>query len=356
MIIKSNLKDYSVKTESNFDFVKTLIEMENTYFVIDKNVYELYKEMLFSKIPNDKLMVFEALESNKTIESALHICEAMTSIPAKRNARIVSFGGGIIQDVTGFAANILYRGIPWTYVPTTLLAACDSCIGGKTSLNYKHYKNLFGTFYPPEDIRICTEFFKTLSERDFQSGLGEVVKFNIMYGEKGLSRIEQDLELLLKRDEETLNKYVESSLLFKKPFIQEDEFDKGIRIHLNFAHTFGHALETISKYIVPHGTAVAMGMVIANRISLQRGLLEEDLVLRSEEVLKSIINVNHKEIVLDIDLIVDAIKKDKKQTNADLTAVLLYDDMKIGIFKDIKREEINIALESLYKCLKADNF
>jgi 3-dehydroquinate synthase len=351
MIIKSNLKDYSVKIENDFSFIKELSELENTYFVIDKNVYNLYNKDLFLKIPSEKLTIVKALETNKTIETALLICEAITLISAKRNARLISFGGGIIQDITGFAANILYRGIHWTYVPTTLLAACDSCIGGKTSLNYKNYKNLLGTFYPPENIHICSDFFKTLNDTDFQSGLGEVVKFNIMCGENGLSRIEQDLDLLLNRDEKKLNIYIENSLKFKKSFIEEDEFDKGIRINLNFAHTFGHAFETVSNYAIPHGTAVAMGMIVANRISLNRGLLEENLVLRSEHVLRRIINLDFSDINFNIEEIIDAIKKDKKQTNLEVSAVLLYENMKLKLFKDLKKEEIGEALDLMYQIL-----
>jgi len=351
MIIKSHSKEYSVKIERNFDFVADLLIQENAYFIIDKNLYNLYADKLFSIIPKDRLTILEAEESNKTIETALKICEVLTSLHAKRNIQLISFGGGIIQDITGFVASILYRGISWTYIPTTLLAACDSCIGSKTSLNYKSYKNLLGTFYPPDDIRICSDFFKTLTEQDFQSGLGEVVKFNIMYGEKGLSRVEKDLNLLLLRDEEMLNIYLKTSLMFKKTFIEEDEFDQGVRLHLNFAHTFGHAFETVSNYAIPHGTAVAMGMIVANRVSMQRGYLDNDLVLRSEQVLKKIINLDFKSINLDVDLILDAMKKDKKQTGTEITAVLLYDNMKLGIFKDLKREEVENALDALFLCL-----
>lgn len=353
MIIKSNIKDYELTIEENFDFVTELIQLENAYFVIDKGLYELYHEHLFSLIPEDKLTIIESLEVNKTIETALMLCETMTRIPAKRNAHLVSFGGGIIQDITGFVANILYRGIHWTFVPTTLLAACDSCIGGKTSLNYKQYKNLLGTFYPPEDIRVCSLFFKTLSEKDFLSGLGEVVKFNLMYGEQGLRRIEKDLQSLLNREDQALNTYLESSLAFKKPFIEEDEFDQGVRIHLNFAHTFGHSFETVSHYSIPHGTAVAMGMIAANRVSLSRGYLSEVLVLSSENVLKQIIHVDLSEITFDVETIIDAMRKDKKQTSTDLTAVLLHDDMKLGIFRDIKKEEIADSLNALIACLQA---
>lgn len=166
MIIKSSTKDYQVNIYNNFDKAKSIEVDKNTFVVIDKILYGLYEKELFSGIPEDQLYIIEAIEENKTIETALAICEIMTNIPAKRNAKLISFGGGIVQDVTGFVANILYRGIHWTFYPTTLLAACDSCIGGKTSLNYKSFKNLLGTFYPPDEINICTPFFKTLSERD----------------------------------------------------------------------------------------------------------------------------------------------------------------------------------------------
>ena len=111
-----------------------------------------------------------------------------------------------------------------------------------------------GTFYPPDQIQICTPFFKSLSEKDFESGLGEVVKFNVMYGEKGIKKVEENINLLLARDEKTLEEFVYNSLAFKKAFIEQDEFDRGIRIHLNYAHTFGHAFETMSNYVIPHRT------------------------------------------------------------------------------------------------------
>lgn len=253
-----------------------------------------------------------------------------------------------MQDVTGFVANILYRGVHWTFYPTTLLAACDSCIGGKTSLNYKKFKNLLGTFYPPDEVRICTPFFKTLSERDFQSGLGEVVKFNVMFGEAGIKRMEENIDILLERDDATLLEFVNSSLLFKKDFIEEDEFDRGVRIHLNFAHTFGHAFESMSNYAIPHGTAVAMGTIVANRISLSRGWLTEDKVLRVENVLWKIIHIDTAHIQVNMDNVISAIHKDKKQIGKELTAVLMKDDMRLQIVHDVHRDEIESAINYLF--------
>ena len=351
MNIKSNLKEYEVIIEEGFGFIHELIQKDNILLVIDKNVYEIYYDKLFKDIDEDKIYIVEAIEQNKTIETALKICERMTSIPAKRNSHLISMGGGIIQDLTGFAANILYRGVLWTFVPTTLLAACDSCIGGKTSLNYLQYKNLLGTFYPPNSIHICSEFFQTLTERDFQSGLGEVVKFNVMYGEEGLVKIESNIDRLLNREKPILDECIVSSLAFKKPFIEEDEFDKGIRIHLNFAHTFGHAFESMSQYVIPHGTAVAMGTIVANRISMQRGMLKNEMVVRMEAVLKKIIHVELNDIKFDIDKIINAIRNDKKQTSQNLTAILLDENMKLGIYRDIKKEEIKEAVEYLFQML-----
>lgn len=349
MMIQSSTKAYSVNIMESFEAAESLIIDEKSFIVIDQKVYELYRDKLFANMPSDRIYLLEALEENKQIETALRICEIMTGIPAKRNVKLISFGGGIVQDVTGFVANILYRGISWTFFPTTLLAACDSCIGGKTSLNYKNYKNLLGTFYPPDEINICTPFFQTLSERDFLSGLGEVVKFNVMFGEAGIQKMEDNIEALLARKEDKLKEFVENSLSFKKTYIEKDEFDRGIRIHLNFAHTFGHAFETISGYLIPHGTAVAMGTIVANRISLERGWLTESQVTRVEKVLWQIIHIDKDNVNVNMDDVIAAIHKDKKQVGMELTAVLMKGDMQLEIVHDVKREEIEAAVSYLFE-------
>lgn len=345
MIIKSSIKEYEVIINNDFDFLDSLFSEENAMFIIDEKLYKIYRNELFSTIKCNQLILINALETEKNIDTVLKICESMTKIPAKRNAHLISIGGGIIQDITGFVANILYRGIHWTFLPTTLLAACDSCIGGKTSLNYKNYKNLLGTFYPPDVIHICPKFFHSLSNRDFESGLGEIVKFNLMNGQIGISKIEMDIDDLKNRQEMTLNEYINNSLMFKKKFIEEDEFDKGIRVYLNFAHTFGHAFESVSNYMIPHGTAVAMGMVIANRISLLRGFLNKKIVERMESILFSIIHIEFDIKNMDFSKFINAIRKDKKQTSNDLTAVLMYDDMNLKIIHDLREDEIKTALQ-----------
>ncbi len=356
MKIQSYAKEYEVCFEKDTRFFTNFVSekyLGTAYYVIDQNVYDLYPDA-FAKIPEEKLFLLEAIEQNKTIETALTICEAMTAISAKRNATLISVGGGITQDVTGFVANILYRGIHWIFVPTTLLAACDSCIGSKTSLNYKNYKNLLGTFYPPDELHICPTMFQTLTKRDYLSGLGEVVKFNLMAGE--IDAIEADLPKLLARDEETIERYVRKSLAFKKPFIEADEFDRGIRIHLNFAHTFGHAFEAITDYAIPHGTAVAMGMIMANAVAAERGSITKGQQEAMDRLLSSIIDLKLLEEEngfsglqsFRMDQILDKIKKDKKQVDDRITAVLFTDsNLTLSTVHDVSIEEIELAYEHI---------
>lgn len=346
MKIQSRLKEYEVMIEEDALFFDKLCAIPNSFYVIDQKVYQLYRN-LFCKIPEERLCVLEATEENKVMGTALGICERITELPAKRNASLISVGGGIIQDITGFVANVIYRGIRWIFVPTTLLAACDSCIGGKTSLNYKKFKNLLGTFYPPDVIHIYTKMFQTLTEKDYKSGLGEVIKFNIMAGKHGLENIEGNIPGLLKRDLDTIGVFVESSLSYKREFIEADEFDRGERVKLNFAHTFGHAIEVVTNYAIPHGTAVAIGMIMANHISQKRGYLPPDIVKRSEAVLLQVIDIEPALLNRSFSEYMKAIRKDKKQESDSLTAVLItsYGDRgELTVMHNITESEIQSAI------------
>lgn len=356
MIIHSHAKDYQVELYEDLSFVEELIATPNSFLVLDEQLYELYRDRLFQNLdqkPGNRFCLIRAEESNKTLETALSICERISELRAKRNTTLISMGGGIVQDITGFAANVLYRGIHWQFVPTTLLAACDSCIGGKTSLNYKDYKNILGTFFAPDKIHICPSFFQTLSPKDFESGLGEVVKFNVMCGEEGIALLENSMDSLLAKDSALLGQFVLRSLNFKKNFIEEDEFDRGVRIQLNFAHTFGHAFETVSHYAIPHGTAVAMGVIAANHVSLQRGWMGQELAERIEALLLQIIHIDLSSLRADRNSLLSAMKKDKKQTGDSLTTVLMKENnMELCIVHDTSEEEISAAFQYLFALLQ----
>lgn len=344
MNIKAAIKTYSVHFKDDLRFIKRLLKYENVFFVIDKNVWILYQDS-FDGIAKDSLYVLDACEENKVIDTALDICESMVKMNAKRNAHLVSIGGGITQDVTGFTANILYRGIKWTFVPTTLLASCDSCIGGKTSLNYKSYKNLLGTFFPPDEIFVCPKFFETLKKNDLESGLGEVVKFNVMGGKETLDDIESSISSLLRLDSPTVNRFVENSLQYKKTIIEEDEFDRGRRVLLNFAHTFGHAFEASSAYEIPHGSAVALGMVSANAISVSRQMLSKETDGRIRGLVARILP-KYLPDMIDDGAVISAIRKDKKQVGEMITAVLLDDSQNLHVVHDVTEDEVVLACDA----------
>lgn len=350
MDIVSRFKTYKVSFIEDLKLFNEFVKDETTYFAIDRNIINAYKEV-FASLPGDRLYIIDAVEQKKNIDTVIDICEKMTNMPSKRNTHLISVGGGITQDITGFVANALYRGIKWTFFPSTLLAACDSCIGGKTSLNCKGFKNLLGTFYPPDEIMIFPEFFKTLSEYDFYSGLGEVVKFNVMAGKDGISVIEKNINKLLVRDTKILSEFCLRSLKFKKDFIEEDEFDKGRRILLNFAHTFGHAFETASNYEIPHGSAVAMGMIVANYISVRRNMLNEIFAKRIETVCRKILTLQLQPFWFKSDIIISAIRKDKKQVNNNIRAVLMKQDCSLEVFADIEEMEIIDAVKYLKEFL-----
>ena len=350
MKIKSHIKEYEVSLLDTLPKAVDIADGSNVFYVVDHNVYRLYPS-LFDNILQDQLYVFEATEEHKNIMSALDICDKFTKVSAKRNAVLVSYGGGIVQDITGFVANILYRGIEWLFVPTTLLASCDSCIGSKTSLNYNTFKNLLGTFYPPNHIYICPAFFKTLSDGDVKSGLGEVIKFNVMSGDKSLAALEKSLPDLMNLEEKSVLYFVQKSLAFKKPFIEEDEFDKGKRILLNFAHTFGHAIDVTSHYIIPHGSAVAMGMLMANSISHKRGILNNIIVKHIEAVSLPVLTMQVESKWFSSQELIQAIRKDKKQINNEITAILLDDHFELHIVHDLKESEIEYAVDYILKLL-----
>jgi 3-dehydroquinate synthase len=211
---------------------------------------------------------------------------------------------------------------------------------------------MIGTFYPPDSILICPEFFKTLEKRDLYSGLGEVVKFNIIAGEEKLIDLEQKISLLLDNDRDTVVRFVLQSLVFKKTFIEADEFDCGERIKLNFAHTFGHAIEVASKYSISHGTAVAMGLVTADYISVKRNMMSVSLANRVESLIKKIVTMDLSVTAFDIDVIIEAIHKDKKQTSSHITAILLDESYELHITDDISIAEVKKAFDYLIEFIK----
>jgi 3-dehydroquinate synthase len=298
---------------------------KNSFSIADELVVSLWE----ASIPKNVFSVL-ANEKNKTLETAAQIIEAMRSNGIQRGSHLEAFGGGIIQDLATITASIYMRGIDWTYHPTTLLGMVDSCIGGKSSINVGPYKNIAGNFYPPKEIIIDVEFCKTLPLSEQVAGLCEAIK--ICYASKTGS-FDQFVKCfsqpLLPLSSDQLLQLVELSLLTKKAFIEEDEFDHGPRLLLNFGHTFGHAIEAATHFSITHGVAVGMGMLAEIRMGM---LLNKcnDLPERAKH-LDSFIRGLFKNIPdmvntirnLNVALAHEAFISDKKHTNQSYVIVTL---------------------------------
>jgi len=274
--IKSSIRDYEVFfSQSIFDTLDSELQPDDLIF-IDENMFNNLQSEVQKFITRGKHIFVNAIEEQKSYTALIPIIEKVISNQFRRGNRLIAIGGGITQDMTAFIASILYRGVEWIFFPTTLLAQADSCIGGKTSINIGEFKNQLGNFYPPTKIFIIPEFMKTLPELDFKSGMGEMLHFYLVSGEEDFEYY-QDRYNRAFTDEKILLELVKRSLEIKKGFIERDEFDLGERQLLNYGHSFGHAIESLTKYRIPHGIAVSYGMDISNFISTKLGLIENSV-------------------------------------------------------------------------------
>jgi len=205
-------------------------------------------------------------EEYKKMESFMYGLDRLFDAKLDRDSTLIAFGGGVIGDMTGFMASIFLRGIKFIQVPTTLLSMVDSSVGGKTGINNKYGKNLIGSFYQPEAVHIDTHFLSTLPKREFAAGMAEVLKMAIMFDAVFFEN--------LKDNKENIEDIIGNSIELKSNVVNQDEKEKGIRSVLNYGHTFGHVIENLTNYsMYLHGEAVAIGMVMANRLAVKLGYL-----------------------------------------------------------------------------------
>ena len=243
--------------------------------IVDARVWDLYHQDAETFGAVENLILQPASEREKTPETCLDLCRQLLAVGFRRGMTLLAVGGGTIQDLATFTASMLFRGVPWTFVPTTLVSQADSCLGGKSSLNLDAFKNQIGNFYPPRQIYLVSDFLRTLPAAEFRSGVGEVLKVHALTGTANLARIEADLDPLLALEEPALTTVVFRSLALKAAIVEEDELDTGVRLHMNYGHSFGHALEAATGFRLPHGLAVTVGMDMANYLARHIGRLDD---------------------------------------------------------------------------------
>jgi 3-dehydroquinate synthase len=312
--------DLKKKIDNSYDIQigKSIFEFdENDFFVIDSNVYSLYKKIL----PKDKIYIFEASEEEKSFNSVIKILSFLKENKAIRSSVISAIGGGITGDITAFAASIYMRGIKCKQTPTTLLSMVDSSVGGKCGINFENTKNFIGSFWQPKSVLIDIDFLDTLEESEFYSGLAEVLKMAITFDRDFTYFLVENKERIINKEPEILIEIIKKSCEIKAKVVMEDEKESGLRRLLNFGHTFAHAIETDSNHSIKHGLAVAKGIYLETLFAAEQGYIDKEVV---DEVLYilQIFNYDVKYNISYMDKFIDALSEDKKALSSGLVLSL----------------------------------
>ena len=298
----------------------------------------LYPDWFKDVLVNYNYIGIDAAESQKSYQEVEPVINSLIERGFRKNHRLIAIGGGITQDVTAFIASILYRGVQWYFFPTTLLAQGDSCIGSKTSINFGKFKNQVGGFYPPNKIYVEPKFLNTLPFKELQSGLGEMAHYFVVAGEEDFDRYKRDYEQALV-DKNVLRGVIARSLEIKKSYIEIDEYDKNERQVFNYGHSFGHAIESLTSYGIPHGIAISVGMDMSNFVSMKKGYITSEVRQNSRELFEKIWDGYANQVKrLDIDSYLVALSKDKKNKGPLLGLILNKGYGKV--FKDFTENDM----------------
>lgn len=319
--------------------------------VTDTNVQKLYGQEIESGLKNF-VDTFETIvllpgESSKGLKSLDEIITKMLEIGLEREAGVLAFGGGIIGDVAGFAASVYKRGVPHIQIPTTLLAQVDASIGGKTGVNHILGKNMIGTFHQPKLVWCDLRLLKTLPKREIICGLGEIVKYGVINDESLFDFVEENLEQIFATDLALLETIVQRCARMKAEIVAKDEFDRGLRMVLNFGHTIGHVLEATLNYKkISHGQAVLLGMLAESKMALDANILSQESFSRIENLVHRI-NPEVPNGNLETTALLRFMQVDKKIRGGKLSFVLPKRIGEVVVTRDVDEKSIISAINYL---------
>lgn len=335
--------------------------MENKRVIIITNslVNSLYGAKLLSALRKDgfnsDLLELPDGEKYKSLSTAKYLYDELLKRKADRTTTLISLGGGVIGDLTGFVAATYLRGLPLVHIPTTLLAQVDSSIGGKVAVDHPLAKNIIGSFYQPKAVYTDPEILQTLSDRDIKNGMVEAIKIAVIKSPDFFKWLEKNIDQLLKKHRDLLCEAVKEAVSLKVDIVLKDPRERGLRKILNFGHSIGHALEVGAGYQdLSHGEAVALGMLIETKIARKRGICSEEFEKQikrilsfprkreSKSILKYIKNINYNQFWETITL-------DKKNYQGKITFILPEALGKVILIDDINKEEVIKALEEFKK-------
>jgi 3-dehydroquinate synthase len=284
-------------------------------------------------------------ETQKALAVASSLYDTLAEARADRKTLVVPVGGGVVGDLAGFIAATWNRGLPLLMVPTTLLAMVDSSVGGKVGINHPRGKNLIGAFHQPIGVWIDTAFLSTLPDREYRSGLAEVVKYGVILDAEFFAYLERHTSAILAREAECIRHIVARSCRLKADVVEKDEREEtGLRAVLNYGHTFAHAFETVGGYGAwLHGEAVSAGMLCASRLAERRGLIGPDITERQRRLLRAF-GLPIAPERWPVDELLAVMRVDKKAVAGRLRFVLPRRLGEVAIFDDIAEEDVRAVL------------
>jgi 3-dehydroquinate synthase len=331
--------------------LRRVLKHERVVVVSDRRVAALYAERVIKSLIaagySADLHIIPNGESLKILDTVSRIYDFLIEYNYSRESSLVALGGGVVGDITGFAAATYMRGINYVQVPTTLLAMVDSSVGGKTGVNHPLAKNIIGAFYQPKMVFIDTAMLKTLDPREFRAGFAEVIKHAVIWDAEFFEYLEKNVARIFALDPESLRPVVKTCCSIKARVVEEDEREAGVRAILNLGHTIGHALEAVTRYrVYLHGEAIAVGMVAACRIAVKMGMFSNAEAARVERIILQS-NLPHHIRQADPDDILERLKKDKKVRDSKVRFVLPEKIGRVAIRDDVSSVIIRGVLNEL---------
>lgn len=363
-----NQREYPIFWLDQIDQLANAVQkrLDERYAVVitNESIHRLYKSLITKVAEPQNVLVISDGEDQKNLNVIESLVEELLKLRADRKTTLIALGGGVVGDITGFLASTYMRGVSYLQIPTTLLAMVDSSVGGKTAVNSALGKNMIGTFYQPLGVFICIDFLKTLPEREFRSGLAEVVKSAIIKSGKFYKYIASHLREINEKDPSVLLSLSYESVRIKKWVVQKDEKESNLRGILNFGHTLAHAIENFFEYKkINHGEAVSIGLGFAAYFSHKRGYISEDewegfnqllTALHLPTSLKDVSRITgvNEQALPTISQLTFAMKRDKKNKMGEIYFVFIR---KIGKYLLPQRVEIKEVQEILSSYFKSQN-
>ena len=335
-------KGASQEPEALIDRVKG----SDVAIISDEVVAPLYLNQLLEGLPEKNIItyVLPKGEQEKKLKTVHKIIDHLLQNGFGRDATLISLGGGVVCDITGFVASVFMRGVSVIQIPTTLLAQVDASVGGKTGVNHSLGKNLIGSFYQPSAVVCDTAFLSSLDPKEMSDGLAEIIKYGLIYDRDFFVWLQTNISNILEQDRASLGHAVQRSCQIKAEIVAQDEREQSIRAILNFGHTFGHAIENQTGYDQwSHGQAIAAGMVLASKLSAKMSLIsEEDVELIKDILLIAGLPVEPPKISTHD--FVDAMKADKKVKARVIQLVLLKEIGSAFLTADYSEEDLEETL------------